>query len=361
MAKSKKYKLRYTEMYKGIRIDIKANTTRELTEKVQKKKQKIDRTTVDPSMTLSAFGLMYLDTYKRNNVSASWYQDMVTILDKKMVSSIGDKQVCRIQPIEVQAFLNSCSHLSESYVHKIFILTKQIFHQAYRNGLTASDFSEDLRQPRGVKATPGRSLTNEETDALLAVVEGTPDELFLRIILQCGCRPGEVIALTWRDIDLAAGILDVNKAMKKDGFVALPKTDAGNRQIPIPDDLLQLLRDQRGDSLALVCPKMRGGYHTKSSLRKMWARVQAGIDARLDSGDNPLHVSRPSMRMYDLRHTYCTNLEKAGVPINIASRLMGHSDISVTSKIYTHASGEALEMARDLINGNCGTTVEKSV
>lgn len=53
--------------------------------------------------------------------------------------------------------------------------------------------------------------------------------------------------------------------------------------------------------------------------------------------------------LYNLRHTYCTDLEKAGVPINIASRLMGHSSINITAKIYTHASTQALEMARDLI------------
>ncbi|MCI6821032.1 MAG: tyrosine-type recombinase/integrase, partial [Clostridiales bacterium] len=54
--------------------------------------------------------------------------------------------------------------------------------------------------------------------------------------------------------------------------------------------------------------------------------------------------------MYNLRHTYCTDLEKAGVPINIACRLMGHSDISMTSRIYTHASVESLEIARNLID-----------
>lgn len=57
-------------------------------------------------------------------------------------------------------------------------------------------------------------------------------------------------------------------------------------------------------------------------------------------------IQRKKDQMYDIRHTYCTNLERAGVPINIASRLMGHSDISLTSKIYTHASSEALEIAR---------------
>ena len=74
----------------------------------------------------------------------------------------------------------------------------------------------------------------------------------------------------------------------------------------------------------------------------MWADVKKRVETDL---------GRPfDARLYDIRHTYCTNLEKAGVPINIASRLMGHSDISITSKIYTHASDEAIEIARKCID-----------
>jgi integrase len=54
--------------------------------------------------------------------------------------------------------------------------------------------------------------------------------------------------------------------------------------------------------------------------------------------------------LYNLRHTYCTDLEKMGVPINIASRFMGHANINITAKIYTHASTEAIEIGRELID-----------
>lgn len=46
----------------------------------------------------------------------------------------------------------------------------------------------------------------------------------------------------------------------------------------------------------------------------------------------------PPLVPYDLRHTYCTDLERAGVPINVASQLMGHSSIEITAKIYTHTT-----------------------
>lgn len=66
---------------------------------------------------------------------------------------------------------------------------------------------------------------------------------------------------------------------------------------------------------------------------------------------------------YCLRHTYCTDLQTAGIPINIAKEWMGHSDISVTASIYTHQSDEADRNAAALLNDlifrrgtTCGTT-----
>lgn len=49
---------------------------------------------------------------------------------------------------------------------------------------------------------------------------------------------------------------------------------------------------------------------------------------------------------YLLRHTFCTNCQAAGVPLNVAKELMGHSDISVTAKIYTHMVVEVFEQNR---------------
>lgn len=357
---SKKYKYRHRETYNGVAMDLRANSTGELVQKVEKKKRQIDRQTVSPDKSLLWFGRMFLQTYKKNSVSSSWYADMESILNNKIVPGIGNRPVGKLKPIDVQRFLNSCTELSDSYIKKIFDLTKQIFHQAYKNGLTRSDFSEDLIKPAGRPSGSGRSLSARESATLLKVIAGTPDELFLRIMLQCGLRPGEVCALLWKDINFEKRALTVDKAQKKDGTIGSPKSSAGFRTVPIPADLLQLLLDSRTDPLALVCPKQKGGRHTKSSLRKLWDRTKYKMNLELgamtdDSGHIiGIHPVQEPLRLYDLRHTYCTNLEKAGVPINIASRLMGHSDISITSKIYTHESDEALAIAMQLIDASAG-------
>ena len=53
---------------------------------------------------------------------------------------------------------------------------------------------------------------------------------------------------------------------------------------------------------------------------------------------------------YVMRHTYCTDLQDAGVPINVAKYLMGHSSILVTSKIYTHMTELTMNETADKIN-----------
>ena len=48
---------------------------------------------------------------------------------------------------------------------------------------------------------------------------------------------------------------------------------------------------------------------------------------------------------YCYRHTYCTDLQDAGVPLVVASRLMGHSDVKITARVYTHASKDSFNDA----------------
>ena len=64
---------------------------------------------------------------------------------------------------------------------------------------------------------------------------------------------------------------------------------------------------------------------------------------------------------YCLRHTYCTDLQKAGVDVRTAQKLMGHADISTTANIYTHQDDEALIAAAEKMGcvvppeGGCNT------
>lgn len=335
-----KYEYRYQELYKGKRIDVRAHTNKDLMKKVSAKKKQIDKQVIDPDTKLQSFVDRYLDTYKKGIVSDSWYMDLKYFC-RIIVDGIGNKPVGKITPIEVQEFLNSLGRYSDSTIKKVFDLVNQIFRHAQKNGATTYDF--DLHVPRGrKKSRSGYSLTQEEQDALLKVLDGHRGELFFKTMLFCGLRPSEVSALTWGDIDLLRETISITKAVKKDGTVGRPKSASGERIVPIPSEYSTTLKKCAKSKNTLFC-EQSNGRHTKTSVRKMWDSVKRDLEKEL---------GRPvTFRMYDLRHTYCTNLEAQGVPINIASRLMGHSSITLTSRIYTHASDASLEIARKCING----------
>ncbi|MBE6573777.1 MAG: hypothetical protein E7652_05225 [Ruminococcaceae bacterium] len=53
---------------------------------------------------------------------------------------------------------------------------------------------------------------------------------------------------------------------------------------------------------------------------------------------------------YNLRYTYCANLQRAGIPFNVAKHFMGHDDISVTAKFYTHFTEDQSETVLKIMN-----------
>jgi len=234
-------------------------------------------------------------------------------------------------------------------------MLREIFRTAYQNELINNDITKNLSRPKGIPPKERRNITSKERTALLTVLNGHRGEVFIKLQLYCGLRPGEALALKWCDIDFNNNIININKARKKDGQVGPPKSKAGNRDIPIPTVLVGLLKAQKQEPFNLVCTQIKGSPHTESSKKKLWKNIKRKMN--IEMGCNvyrneliPPYPLTDDFVMYNLRHTYCTDLQKAGVPIDVARRLMGHSSIDITSKIYTHASSNVLEQARDLIN-----------
>lgn len=346
-----KYEYRHQELYRNVKIDVRAHTSKELIRKVEKKREEVDRGIVDENVKLSVFGQLFLESHKENTVSASWYQDL-GYMWSVIVKGIGDRPMKNIKPLHLQNYLNSLT-VSDGYIKKQYDLLCQVFRHAYINGVTPTDYTLGLVRPHGTPVVSGRSITDHEREVLLQVLDGHRGELFCKIILYCGLRPSEVQALQWKDIDLKKKTITVSKSLKRNGTVGEPKTSAAYRIVPIPEHFVPLLKDRKEGPFDNVFS------HNLTWRRRMWENVQRKMNLAMGCKiyRNKLLPPYPlaaDFSLYNLRHTYCTDLEKMGVPINIASRLMGHSNISITSKVYTHASTEALETARNLINGNEG-------
>lgn len=186
------------------------------------------------------------------------------------------------------------------------------------------------------------------------------------MILYCGLHPGETAALRWEDVDLESETISVSSA-KESGSNTMkdPKTEAGIRRIPIPKEYMPVLNSMKYVKGGYVFTQRDGKSHlTESSMKRMWETTKKHMDILLGAEVERVkpkgkrkhsivimkHAIADDLDLYDLRHTFCTDLEKKGVPINIAKYLMGHADISTTANIYTHPTDTSLETARKLMN-----------
>jgi integrase len=170
-------------------------------------------------------------------------------------------------------------------------------------------------------------------------VRGHRLEVLLALAVVTGMRRGELLALRWSNIDFDHNRLLVLHSVDyiaKHGYVTgEPKTSAGKRWISFPEFLLDMLKRHQTEQLELqktakkwqdndlVFPNLSGGYLHPNHMGEKFRRIlkEAGL---------------PDIHFHDLRHSAATILMCMGVNIKVIQELLGHSDISITLRIYGH-------------------------
>lgn len=307
------------------------------------------------NITVSAWANKWLHDYKDGAVGDAWYKQTQGILNNHILPSIGDKRMKDVTASDIRRLMNSKSHFSESHQRKIAQILLQIFDSAVENDIIVKVPTRKIKTLSRGSQSRTRALSEEERALTLRVAEKYPEDgLFFLIMLFCGCRPQEVARLEMRDYDKKDKTLRVRRARKADGSVGTPKSEAGSREIPVPTYLAERLDQLQRKPNELIVTSANGRPLTKTSQKRLWNRFKRKMDiengAKLFRNAIVKSTLADDLRPYCYRHTYCTDLQDAGVPITVAQRLMGHSDIKTTAQIYTHHSEKSFEDARGKIN-----------
>lgn len=193
---------------------------------------------------------------------------------------------------------------------------------------------------------------------------------------------GELIPLDWSDIDLDAGVIDINKSVEDSGnetnIKEGGKTYWSARKIYMPEILIQYLytvKDRKG----LVLKKESDGkMFTISAWRGMWESYLAELNFKYGDfsqyeevvkgnsryGPRKLPFVIPRITAHWLRHTFITLMYLAGVDVLTAMQQAGHSNIKTTTEIYTHLDAEykikEINKMNDYISG-CQEGVKNEV
>jgi len=215
-------------------------------------------------------------------------------------------------------------------------LLSQLLDSAVRHRLVATNVAALVSAPAPPKHVD-RFLSHEEADQLLAQLEDS-DYLFVDLLLNTGLRFAEAAGLHAFRADLMRRQLTVVEVLRRDGSLkTYPKSQAGQRVVPLTDGLVVGLSKHLGDRPrnGLVFAGPGGGVLAYTNWRRrVW--VPAVSAAKL---------AEPLPTPHDCRHTYGSWLAEEGVPPHEIAALMGHSTLRATER-YVHASEARLERAR---------------
>ena len=303
-----------------------------------------------PDLLLSDWIDEYLAIYQ--NAANRAYAASYNVPYNRLKNALGSRPVSSIRELDLQRFLLSLSGMSFSTVRAQLQALRRVFKKARKNGLISDDPAEDLTLPAYTRGTH-RALSRQEIDLILRYwnAPGNYAGLWVLLMLFCGLRRGEMMALDWSAVDLDARCLTVRQVAVISGNAARieprAKTKAGLRTLPIPDLLYNALAAVP-DHSGFVCLSAHGQPLTESAVSRGLERFNSILN-RAASGQPLSQPGRRtdkepeppptfSIRYHDLRHTYATFLFESGVDVKTAAYLLGHSDVSVTMKIYTHLS-----------------------
>ena len=241
--------------------------------------------------------------------------------------------------------------LGERTVRRLVGILKLMLRDAAKAGYAVHTVM-DIRYPPAEEVAALRVLSHEEQALLTQHVylELSPKTLGIALALHTGLRIGELCALRWGDIDLAARTLTVRHTIQRiyrrgeDGgstalLMTTPKTRTSARTVPLSTLLLPLLRRMDpGDPEVYVLTGKRTPTEPRT-YRDYFGRLlqRLGIE----------HV-----RFHALRHTFATRLIESGADHKTVSELLGHASVGITLDLYVHPQMEQKRRAVELL-GTC--------
>ena len=187
------------------------------------------------------------------------------------------------------------------------------------------------------------------------MARGTRWEAFIAIALLLGARRGEVLALTWNDVDLDAGRVIIRASLSQTmGAIALKTTKTDRvRTVPTSASTVAAFRKQRAQQAA---DKLRIGEAYRVDLTlpiftdefgdRLSPKAATNAFARLAK-----KAGLSTTSLHSTRHTTATTLVRAGIDLRTISSILGHSNASVTLGIYSHVVEGAERAAVDVLEG----------
>jgi integrase len=325
---------------------------------------------IEPARTtLAEFLERWLD-HARTQVSPKSHERYCEIARCSIVPLLGAIPLSKLQPVTISgAYAKALASgrrdgtggLAPRSVHYMHRILRQSLAQAVRWQILARNPCDAVKPPR-VERRKSVTLSADQAAQLLGALAHSRVYWPTLIALATGMRRGEILALRWQHVDLDRGTLQVVETIEetKTSLRFKPPKNGKTRAITLPafavaelrrwkaEQARELLRlGVRQTGATLVCGQADGQTHSPHDLTNQFRRF--------------VHQMKdlPQLRFHDLRHSHATQLLASGVHPKIAQERLGHSSISITLDLYSHAVESLQDKAASCVDAALGRALDK--
>lgn len=278
---------------------------------------------------------LWLNDYVRPTKKERTYKKYLKQVQNHISPMLGEYKLDELSAQLLQKFTVSLTDngLAANTVNGVISVLKLSVKCAAMLGITNVQCTDAIACPKAKERTIQSFSRDEQRKIEEYITNSKKDKLFgILLCLYTGLRIGELLALTWQDVDLNKGVISVTKTCSdswQNGryvkVIDTPKTDNSFRYIPISAELLCRLKQLR--------KKAHGNYV---------------VDGKTDYGVGIRSYQRTFEKMlnaiglqhkgfHSLRHTFATRALEVGVDVKTLSELLGHSNPTITLKRYAHS------------------------
>lgn len=327
---------------KLIRRSVTGKTIREVNDKlIAVKNSIITGTYIAPNrITLCELTRLMLEDDRNLNYikKGTYYRNIETLKRIEKSSYMKNTPIQELTYPPIKDFLLSETCMSQSIIDKVYMMLKKTLKEAVKRKIIRENPAEDLKKPKSSKHREKvRALTTDEEIRLYKVLTMEDVNYSHQMLLSMltGMRMGEINALTIDDINLGFKTITINKTIAKgakgEAFISeSPKTESGNRTIPISATVMPLVKE------IVLCA---GKEYVFESKGKLVATSQVNSQFKRIIQKHKILDKKVKGRvsLHSLRHTFATRCIEAGMQPKVLQHLLGHSDIRITLNTYCDA------------------------
>ncbi|WP_096202101.1 tyrosine-type recombinase/integrase [Bacillus sp. FJAT-45350] len=310
--------------------------------------------------------LTYEDVFKQwfevhcQTIKPSTRKAIVSKFNKHILPRFGKLKIKEITNLYCQKMINEIAEQIKS-VNDIKIQANQVFKYALKMELINKNPLAHVSIPRSEKEMlseedEASERTYWRKDEIKQFLKICKNELTLRdyvlfhLLIYTGARKGELLALSWNDIDFKTETIRFSKTLTHvDGkfLIQTPKTKVSKRLISLDGKSLPLLKKWRTTQIETNLATM----NTFNDNNMVFTRDD-GSPMRLAYPNEKLDIlikkhNLHRITIHGLRHTHASLLFEAGANIKEVQERLGHSDIQMTMNIYTHVTDHVKEQTAD--------------